>query len=173
MNASESLLALYRAARDFTRRAASAEDLERAAIAHAEARGFRLPREATPLAYAGTDRDDHPILVKLARCFAGPVGDGKMRRARELIFDYVRACGWVRYSGNADVEVLSTREPRPVALTVNVTADRDAVIAEQRRRISELRIAIESTANRLDECYGRPNEWVVREIVDELRKVLG
>ncbi len=40
MNATESLLTLLRAARDFTRRAIGAEELERAAIAHAEARGF-------------------------------------------------------------------------------------------------------------------------------------
>lgn len=46
MNATESLLTLYRAARDFTRRAVSAEELERAAIAHAEARGWS-PRSSS------------------------------------------------------------------------------------------------------------------------------
>jgi hypothetical protein len=46
MNATESLLALYRAARDFTRRAVSAETLERAALAHAEARGWLAGHQA-------------------------------------------------------------------------------------------------------------------------------
>lgn len=46
MNATESLLTLYRAARDFTRRAIGAEELERAAIAYAKARGW-TPRSST------------------------------------------------------------------------------------------------------------------------------
>lgn len=46
MNATESLLTLYRAARDFTRRAIGAEELERAAIAHAEARGWLAGHQA-------------------------------------------------------------------------------------------------------------------------------
>lgn len=105
MNATESLLALYRAARDFTRRAVSADALERAAIAHAEARGWRRPNAA------GAERT-------LATAFARST-----TRAGE--------------------------------------------------RVVALETAIRDVAERLDATDGQPNAWVVRDVVEKLRAVLG
>lgn len=96
---SEAFLALYRAARDFTRRAIDGVALEAAALDYARARGWVPASEARHVSSLRQNERIAELEQRLAQ----------------------RA---------------------PVPLVVNVQANADATIAEQRKRIAELESAV-------------------------------